>query len=323
MRLPINPNQHMKMFRRFVNKEKPFNVQPAFSSLGVIVTDFSRTKHDVSADLLTSYLQIPSLRKFCGQGFITSDDDIGLQRLAQLETASSSITHLEFRACRLSIGDLANVLRACKCLKTFIFDLGGKHPNCFMYDGLGLRDALLWNKRSLENLWIDDGTFPSLTTTMPLLGFKTLKNIQVGMLVLFGRRQVGGYTWNGVAHEDQVDLAKLLPVSTESISFMNTYGRTRELTSAIGNWLKQKHTSHPNLKRIALEVFDHKEEFSWLNDVAHGAAVKIDRLNGTPLPTGDDWSDLMDGPSSPTANDWSDLLEQSINTREEWSFSDL
>lgn len=158
--------------------------------------------------------------------------------------------------------------------------------NC-RYSTSILRKAFSWTENSLENLWLDFG--PGVTYQMPsadldpissLSSFKFLKNIKVGMSVIFGREPVPGNTGHP-ADGDAIDLANRMPTSIETIYFSHTLGRVRGLLRALENWLLQKEA----LKRIAFEAYTTKDngtfDFSRLDSLAEEAGVEISKSGAT------------------------------------------
>ncbi|MCJ1456509.1 hypothetical protein MMC28_006870 [Mycoblastus sanguinarius] len=293
----LRAEYYERMIQRVARKERPFDVQPAFSSLKVIADNCDDTKYGTSPDMMSYYLQLPSLAGFYGQR-IGSSDDSTHAGLASIKPASISLTHLEIRQCKFNTADLTNILRACKGLKTFVYNLGWGHISYCEYSTSELRTALAWAEHSLENLWLDYEPGPSywsmdnLEPIDSLTSFKVLKNIKVGMYIFFSAEadldDPGlDNTEAEVDHSNLINLANILPSSLETIYFSHTNGRIRVLTNALKNWLQQKESSTPKLKRIAFEAFitgnENKFDFSSLDSLAQEADVTIDKIDGTAL----------------------------------------
>lgn len=281
-----------KMFRRAVAKEKPFDVQPAFSSLRVIVNNCDDTRYGTSPDLMSNYLQLPSLQEFYGQN-VYSEEGLPHTSLTRLETASVLLTRLEIRRSRFNEDDLMNMFRSFKNLTTFVYNLGWVHISHCNYSASALRKALAWVEHSLENLWIDSEcekffwTEDDLTPISSLASFKILKNIRLGMYIFSAESDssngVKGDTEADAADGDASNLANLLPRSLETIYFSHTNSRLRVLTKALENWLQQKESSTPELKRIAFEAYNtankEKFDFSQLDLLAKQAGVTVDKFD--------------------------------------------
>ncbi|MCJ1451763.1 hypothetical protein MMC28_002103 [Mycoblastus sanguinarius] len=281
------------MIQRVAKIENPFDTQPAFSSLRVLVANCDR-KCGTTSNLMFNAFQIPSLREFYGQRIFSDNSDAG-RRLALLETATLRLTHLEVRHCVFNIQDLTNMLRSFKTLKTFVYNLGSGLISSCTYSMPELRKALTATEENLENLWLDRSPHNSyywpegyVSPMSSLSSFKPLKNLQVGMYILFGGKANLDDLSNAESEDidtDTVNLAILLPTSIETLYFSQTNGRIRMLTRALENLLEQKESSTPKLKRIAFEAFitgnPYVLDFSHMDDLAEKAGVEIAKVDTT------------------------------------------
>lgn len=286
---------------RIPSREQPFDIEPAFSLLRVMINNCNADKYGEPPDLISSFLKLPSLREYyCQQ--VGSDDENTNECLAQLRTASSSLTHLEVRESRFNTADLTNLLRACHDLRTFVYELGWGRVSSCDYSTPGLRQALARTEASLENLWLDYLPGPSywlgagIDDCSPigsLFSFECLKNIKVGMYVFFGGadNNISDLENAEVDIEDgdkTINLANILPASIETVYFSHTNGRVRLLTQALELLLEQKQSSTPELRRIAFEAYitgnDEKFDFARLDALSVGVSVRIDRIDGTAIP---------------------------------------
>ncbi len=290
------------MLDRIPSRKQPFDIEPAFSSLTVMIDNGGTRMFDETLVLIPSFLRLPSLRElYCQKVDI---DHLGqMAGLSQLKTASSSLTHLEIRASSLSNEYLTNLLRACPKLRTFVYELGFQDSSFYKHSALELRQALVSTEANLENLWLDYEPGPSLwkrddiNRYLPmssLSNFECLKNIKVGLYIFFG---LAGISRTGLQntemsirdHNDIIDLANILPASIETLYFAHTNGRIRLLTQALEKLLKQKSLSMPRLRRIAFEAYitgnEEEFDFSRLDALGEEAGVRIDRIDGTALPS--------------------------------------
>lgn len=267
---------------------------PQFQALRVVVNNCCDFKYGTSADLMATFLKLPSLREFYGQRIGSSDFDEN-ETLAQLEPASSPLTRLEVRQCKFNAPDLSRMLGAFKNLRTFVYVLGFAHLSYCQYSTPDIRNALRPTEGSLENLCLDyqPGSaywYGANLSPVSLSSFKVLKNLKVGMYVFFGPRleesedeedldnteinaEQGGNLTN------LANLANLLPLSIETLYISNTNRRIRILTAALERLLQQKRLATPKLRRVAFEAYitgnDEKFDFSPLKSLAREADVKI------------------------------------------------
>lgn len=185
-------------------------------------------------------------------------------------------------------------------MRTFVYELGWGNISDCKYSTSGLRQAIAQVDHSLQNLWLDyipgPAYFERIDDYVPidsLATFSCLKNIKIGMYVLFGLE--AGYKDTGLKntefeteeHDDIIDLARILPKSIETIYISHTNDRIRRLTRALELLLQQKESATPNLKRVAFEAYitGNSEEFDFerLDGLSEQARVRVDRIDGTAL----------------------------------------
>lgn len=233
---PIYPVE--ELFKSAAKSQSFLYTRPAFSSLRVLRFE-SKGYSWTSLSLLSSFLQIPSLREFYGDQIYIEQlyDDKANRGLATLESATISLDHLEIREGSLSATELPNLLRASRNLKTIVYEV--ELISSCAYSTPEIREALNWNQNNLENLWLDlfDGSehvpySQHLSPMSTLSSFTVLKNLCVGMHVFFGD-EFRDRTYSP-------DLASLMPASIETLCFSRTKRRVNRLTSALEKLLQAK-----------------------------------------------------------------------------------
>ena len=110
------------------------------------------------------------------------EEDYETGVLKDLESGSSPIEHLELRECRFRNGDVRNILRISKALKTFIYEIGGVHLSYCPISFSALYEGLQRHKGPLENLWLDTthgmiGFMEELDDTTPLKPLEDFSNL--------------------------------------------------------------------------------------------------------------------------------------------------
>ena len=294
-----------QMINRALSKEKPFETNPLFPALEIVVNNWSDFNYSTSPELLAKFLTLStSLCEFYGQRIVslTNAGDAPNELLAQLKPASLSLTRLELRQSNVHGNDLSNIFRACKALKTFVHVLGFAHVRCSEYSMPGLHEALLCTKDSLENLMIDYENGPNYLyhgekpPMESLTMFERLRCVKVGMYVLFGGCD-GDF---GLGDEEvprdewtEIDLVEWLPRGVETLYVSHTDGRVGYLVWALERMLLQMiHAgSTPKLRKVTFEAYitGHREkiDFEKLDDIAGKAGVEIMRIDGTALQADD------------------------------------
>lgn len=84
-----------------------------------------------------------------GEGY--KDDE----SFTSLETASSTVTHIELRQCQPDPCELEHMICACKNLKTLIYEKGEGHISYEAFKTEEIQKAMQPAKATLENLWLD------------------------------------------------------------------------------------------------------------------------------------------------------------------------
>ncbi|MCJ1340721.1 hypothetical protein MMC09_006017 [Bachmanniomyces sp. S44760] len=273
------------------------------SNLEVMVANCDDWKYGTSLKLLTTVIQLPRLRKFYGQR-IGSDDSTPNERLAKLPSASVHLQHLEIRQSKLNEADLTHLLRIPTVLITFIYVTGFAHISYCTSDTSDIVAALQPVRKTLENLLLDYEPGRSYFTdedlnTASLINFTSLKNMKVGMYVLFGAAHgsryhdtTGGLDNTEIDPDDQrcckVDLASVLPPALETLYISHTNGRISILTTALSHLLSQMQLGNctQKLRRIAFECYmsgnpeSSKFNFELLDELAGKCGVEIRRIDG-------------------------------------------
>ena len=214
------------------------------------------------------------------QGLYSDDGDNGA--FAPLESATTSLDHLEIREGSLEMTELTNVLRASKKLKTIVYE--ADWSSYITYSTPDIRQALTWSQDILENFWLDlwDGQefYPldgHLTPMGSLSTFTVLKNLWVGMHVFFGTELRD--------RRYAPDLASLLPTSIETLYFSHPEPRLNRFTSTLEKLLQTKESHTPKLRMIAFEAEITRDEqnfdYSRLDFLAKASGVEIAKINHT------------------------------------------
>ena len=278
----ISPDCFGTLVQKAAKRERLFHIQPAFSSLRVLVHHCYYDPYSTLPKLLSDYVRLPSLRTFCGHKFGSCNEPD--KDLAALEPATLPLVHLELRSTKLSAIDLTNMLRAFKHLKTFVYelDVGRIHTHDSM---IQLLEALSLTEDTLENLWLDceeehyfsNNLSQAHLSQRTLFNFKALRNLRVGMYTYFGVPRIDG---QGLTP----DLATLMPASIETLYFSYTRGIVNVYTSALEKLLQAKESCTPKLRRIAFkaDVTGEDEDFDYsrLDFLAGEVGVEIRKIDG-------------------------------------------
>lgn len=246
----------------------------------------------VPANFLYYFIRLPTFREIymSRTGSLMFRDD-WLFSSGKLECGSCpTVEHLDFRDSVLEARELKDILAACSNLKTFVHDVRStsrlNSPCCSLVD---LQHHLLATANTLTNLWLDiwgDDPYSTfiqedLTPISSLVKFQKLKNLKVGMYVLFGVDTA----WSSPYEEQEItdsavpNLGRILPKSLETLYFSHTLGRIGILTHALQKMLSVQQKYLPNLREITLEAYqagiDQTPSLGMLQDSAAGAEIQL------------------------------------------------
>ncbi|KAL8949219.1 MAG: hypothetical protein Q9222_004651 [Ikaeria aurantiellina] len=268
---PISADYFMQVMVRAVDKglaQSNANIQQ-FTYLHTVANSCDDDKYGMPVNALNSYLRLPSIREIYMQKVGSSDIDINPDddkycTLSSLPPGSSTVQHLELRECKLSAQDLEGMFRACKYLKTFIYNLGVGHISYCDYNLPALRENLAMSKETLDNLWIDcyDDTclmddLDVLDPFTSLTEFKSLKNLKVGMYVLFGIHEAESESGSEdpIVESKLPNLGNIFPENLETLYLSGTDDRIGVLVKALENLLRVKQECVPKLREVAFEAY--------------------------------------------------------------------
>ena len=265
-----------RMLKRAGLREKPFDKQPAFLALKDFMHTWYDEKYGMSPMYVAMFLRLPAIDRIFGHR-IGSADEQEDQTLAMLDVGSSTVTHLEFKDCKLSTEDITQLLKVPQNLTAFIYELGSGHLSYTGYNFKAIREALVPQAHSLENLWlgyekrygicfldeIDD------TTPIPsFASFNKLKTLKIATVFLFGSEghlsgraeeevDVSGERyWNDTTRRR---LVSLFPQSLETLHILHYEDHTYHTPKALADLLVNKSQNVPKLNKLVIEgIFKNK-----------------------------------------------------------------
>lgn len=294
---PIEAHLFFKVFRRAAAGREDLQVSPpiqSFARLQVVINNCDGSGAEtcgMPTNLLYRYIRLPAIREIYMSkvGSFHAGED-RLFPLAMLKDGSCpTVEHLELRDSKLHSKELKCTLAACCNLRTFVYDVGTGLGWCH-YSLRELGECLLGNTETLTNLWLDywgDDPYlmPSIgddLTPVPSLGdFRRLKNLKVGMYVLFGHGMnfQDPYKEQEIKDSELPDLGRILPDSLETIYFSHTEGRVGILSEALQRLLRVRQNCLPKLRKITFEAyqagFKQTPSLNILKDMAVGSEVQL------------------------------------------------
>ncbi|MCJ1282638.1 hypothetical protein MMC26_001963 [Xylographa opegraphella] len=253
-----------KMMQRAGMREKPFDKDRGFLALKDVMHAWDNDKYGMGVEYIGMFMRLPSIERIFGHR-VGSDDRVGAEpdaTLAALQTASSTVSHIELKNCKLDERDLANMLRAPKALKTFIYEVGwGYLSYCDMVFGAAV-SALAPQVHYLENLWLDFESWvrpewnDQTDDTTPIRSFaqfEILKVLKVAIVFIFGELEASSSQRKDWKESELRGLTGKFPRSLETLHLLHCEDNFELVLLALENMLKHKERDVPRLSKLVFE----------------------------------------------------------------------
>lgn len=279
--------------------EKPFDAKPALECLTNLMATPAEIRYGMSTDYIAASMPLAAIRAIYGHGLGSILDDEGNASLAVLPSASSTLTHLELRNCKMNQPDITHLLRIPKALTTFIYDLGSGHLSYCDVVPQDIFDALVTQEHCLENLWLDynqrfeeewmsDYDTDSNLPRGSFSRFKCLQVLRIAAMFLFG----------GQGNNDATgrELADLLPTTLHTLHVSNCDDNFPSTLHTLEELILHKDDYVPELRTIVLKgsilyvkrSWPGLQRLAWLAS-SQGIAVSVQRYKWDA-----DWKDWVE-----------------------------
>ncbi|KAJ9641440.1 hypothetical protein H2199_005410 [Coniosporium tulheliwenetii] len=269
-----------------------------FSALKSISVAHGDTEDGLELGFLIDFMGLPSLREIVGNACSWSFDDGTYDQppAPQWPWDISNVENMSFTFSDFSDAALANLIGACKALKTFECHWGGAIIGAAEFEFPGLGRALIHQKDSLRTLLLDvsesytvrDGDMPRPVGMGSLRDFRALTKLEISVVLLTGEEDL-----NAEEELERVNLAKILPPSLEELILLDPVGHDDfspfmdDLCVGVHEYLPAlrlidtKQTSLPDSVRDKWKthVQDTKIDFACYPVQKRGLALLNERLN--------------------------------------------
>ncbi|KAH1589902.1 hypothetical protein KXX25_004660 [Aspergillus fumigatus] len=274
-----------RMMQRAVQREKPFDTQPAFRALRQVslghLDDTLDSKGTYAPSQVLPFFQLPSMRAVAVDSVVesTSADEQPQpeqeqeQEQEQEPSPTSSVSEIVLNSSSGANG-MTSIVAACSAIRSFKYQHSDDHLLAEGYQPAAFYRSLSASKHTLHTLWLDScGVHLPFTMTGAnetheewfgsLADFKSLKDVRIRLPNLLDIRYQA---------EPSVPLTELLPAGVESLymegckenSLAMLVNQLRTLLSARHNGGVDGESGQPprfkDLKKLEIEGMFHDEE---------------------------------------------------------------
>ena len=248
-----------RTLERIVCKEKPFDTQPALTTLAQ-VTHKGWSYHFQERDTMdpryiSLFLHLPAMRALHALAVGPNHNDgNGKKPVATLQTGLSNLTHLGLVDSVVHLDNLRTFLRVSNNLKTFLYKVG---YTPFVYVTQRLQEALEPVEKCLENLWLDRATHseagafttPDRVKPMNFSSFTSLTSLHIESVLLYGDPLI-----RGSLDYQKRSLRGVFPPGLQTLEIIHRGFVTVDLLNGLEDLLqgKQIGTDIANLKQLTL-----------------------------------------------------------------------
>ena len=285
-----------KMMQRAGMREKPFDKEPGFLALTDIMHTWYDEKYGMGVEYVGMFMRLPSIRRIFGHRIGSDDgfDGEADKTLAALDTASSTVSHIELKDCKWHARDLANMLRAPAALKTFIYEVGSGHLSYCSMDFRAAVSALAPQVYHLENLWLDfeysyrpdwDNETDDTTPIASFTQFENLKVLKVAIVFVFGDEFTGSLSQDWKQCQLQ-GLTGKFPRSLVTLHLLHCEDSFELVLLALENMLAHKERDVPRLSKLVFQgaILKAKEwwdRIMWITQLSKTKGVEMVTVTAT------------------------------------------
>lgn len=260
----------LSFLQRIAKREVPFDKKPVLTKLAevlICVRYSSKTLHPPmsisnfmqgwdekypnSPDMIGAYMELPSMRRIHGYQLGNNDQDAVTESLGALGIGTSPVEEIELRETQLYAADLDKILKSCRNLKTFIYEVG----HAWAWYTLRTSDIMNSMKaveKTLENLVFDHSEYVGDAAegqdelgAVSLAAFDKLRYLKISAMFLAGWKQ-----------ETKFDLKQTFPTALEELHV--TYVGDpiycpAWVPKALQEVMERKETVFPGLKKLTLQ----------------------------------------------------------------------
>ncbi|PVH73173.1 hypothetical protein DL98DRAFT_58015 [Cadophora sp. DSE1049] len=260
----------LRFMQRVAKRETPFDRNPVLTKLAEVlicvrysskilhpplsISDFMQgwdEKYPNSPDMIGAYMELPSIRRVHGYQLGNNDQETVTESLGALGTGTSPVEELELRQTQLYAADLDKILKSCRNLKTFIYEVG----HAWAWYTLRTSDIMNSMKaveKTLEKLVFDHSEYVGDAAeghdelgAVSLASFEKLRYLKISAMFLGGFKQ-----------EVKFDLRQTFPAALEELHVTYVGDPTycpKWVPAALQEVMGRKEAVFPAMRKLTLQ----------------------------------------------------------------------
>ncbi|KAH7378168.1 hypothetical protein BKA64DRAFT_688076 [Cadophora sp. MPI-SDFR-AT-0126] len=241
----------LRFIQRVAKREPPFDKKPVLTKLKEVLISGWDEKYPNSPDMIGAYMELPSIRRIHGFQLGNNDQEEVTESLGALGIATSPVEELELRQTQLYAADLDRILKSCRNLKTFIYEVGHSWA-WYTLRTSDIRNSMKAVEKTLENLVFDHSEYVGDAAedhdelnAVSLAKFEKLRYLKISAMFLGGFKQ-----------DVKFDLRRTFPATLEEL-YVTYIGDPvycpKWVPAALQEVFERKETVLPALRKFTLQ----------------------------------------------------------------------
>ncbi|KAL5315219.1 hypothetical protein ACEPPN_017870 [Leptodophora sp. 'Broadleaf-Isolate-01'] len=243
----------LRFVKRVAKREAPFDRRPVLTKLSNVLVSGWNKKRSNLPDFLGACLELPLIRRLHGGQVRNYNQDRVTETMEALGSGTSPVEELELRASRLYGPDLERVLKSCRNLKTFIYEVGPASAAWYPLRTSDIMNSMKAVENTLVNLVLEHSEYvrddaedeEEGLTVVSLANFKELRYLKISTLFLGGFQQV-----------ERADLSRIFPASLKTLHLTylgDWFFCVPWMPSALQQTIEHKDVVLPELRKLTLQ----------------------------------------------------------------------
>ncbi|KAK0101211.1 hypothetical protein ONS95_012807 [Cadophora gregata] len=241
----------LHFIQRISRRDTPFDKKPVLTKLTDVLISGWDEKYPNPPDMIGAYMELPSIRRVHCYQLGNNEQDAVTESLGTLGIATSPVEELELRGSQLYAADLDKILKSCRNLKTFIYEVGHAWA-WYTVRTSDIMDSMKAVEKTLENLVLDHSEYIGDAaedidhlSALSLAAFDKLRYLKISAMFLGGFKK-----------EVKYDLGRTFPASLEELHVTYVGDQTycpSWIPAALQDVIERKETVFPAMMKLTLQ----------------------------------------------------------------------